>query len=197
MNTSSHLHHGRVVLFMYVSVTNIAQEHTHAQPKQSKICSWMEKILYWIHITIIIITVIKLFVKCKIFSVETILTHARSHAHEHASEHTNYTKFNLRTTWIGQQAETWDGWKTTRNGKRDYTFGKRSVIGLTNESRDDFSRRGKGRSAHGEEPKTDIINVVFCISHYQQQQRRQNNGTERRVDPDMFMAQQGSTGAGL
>ena len=85
----------------------------------------------------------------------------------------------------------------TRNGKRDYTFGKRSVIGLTNESREDFSRRGRGRSVRAEEPKTDIINVVFCISHYQQQQRRQNNGTERRVDPDMFMAQQGSTGAGL
>ena len=34
MNTSSHLHHGRVVLFMYVSVTNIAQEHTHAQPSR-------------------------------------------------------------------------------------------------------------------------------------------------------------------
>ncbi len=85
----------------------------------------------------------------------------------------------------------------TRNGKRDYTFGKRSVIGLTNESGEDFSRRGRGRSVRAEEPKTDIINVVFCISHYQQQQRRQNNGTERRVDPDMFMAQQGSTGAGL
>ena len=85
----------------------------------------------------------------------------------------------------------------TRNGKRDYTFGKRSVIGLTNESREDFSRRGRGRSVRAEEPNTDIINVVFCISHYQQQQRRQNNGTERRVDPDMFMAQQGSTGAGL
>ena len=34
MYTSSHLHHGRVVLFMYVSVTNIAQEHTHAQPSR-------------------------------------------------------------------------------------------------------------------------------------------------------------------
>ena len=34
MNTSSHLHHGRVVLFMYVSVTDIAQQQTHAQPSR-------------------------------------------------------------------------------------------------------------------------------------------------------------------
>ena len=66
-----------------------ADTRSAIQTKQSKICCWMKKILYWIDITIIIITVIKLFVKCKIFSVETILTHARSHAHEHASEHTS------------------------------------------------------------------------------------------------------------
>ena len=37
MNTSSHLHRGRVVLFMYVSVANITQEHTHAQPSRRNI----------------------------------------------------------------------------------------------------------------------------------------------------------------
>ena len=53
---------------------------------------------------LLIITIIKVFVKHKIVSVETILKHmhTRARAHTHigtsAHEHTDYTKLNLHTT---------------------------------------------------------------------------------------------------
>ena len=70
--------------------------------------------------------IIKVFIKCKILSIQTIPS-----THTHTQAAANYTKLNLYTIWNRQQTKTSDGHKVSSTEWKTwqvYSFGKRNVL---------------------------------------------------------------------
>ena len=77
-------------------------------------------------------------------------THARTHAHTHIHTHAQLKKGGK------QRLEMDEDSSTEQKTLHVYNFGKSNVIRLNlNESRENFCRRGRGRSFHVDGPKTE------------------------------------------
>ena len=92
-------------------------------------------------------------------SVETVLS-ANTHRGTRTHEHSDYTKLNLHSLKTGSKRRLeMDGDSSTDQKTwqvQVYSSGKRNVFRLDlNESRQNFCRRGRGRSFHVDGPKTE------------------------------------------
>ena len=106
----------------------------------------------------------KVFLQHKILSLETILSASappppppHTHTGTRTHNHSGYTNLNIHSSKRAANArETWNGYRRTEQKTwQVYKFGKRNVFRLDlDESREGFSRRGRGRSFHVEGPKT-------------------------------------------
>ena len=103
---------------------------------------------------------IKVFIKCKILSVESILgAHAHAHTPTHTHMHTQHTSIltiqNLIYTQHRQQGlEAEEDSSMERKTWQVYSFGKRKVLRFDlNEPREGSCQRGRGRSFHAEGPR--------------------------------------------
>ena len=100
------------------------------------------------------IIIIKVFVKRKIVSLETILSaYARAHTHPYTQAFQLYkVKF---TTDSKRRLEMDEDSSTDQKTWQVYNFVKRNIFRLhLNESREGFCRRGRGRSFHVDGLKT-------------------------------------------
>ena len=141
--------------------------------------------------------IIKVFIKHKILSIETILsaymhmithrnrhrhTHTHTHTHTQTHECTGYTKLHLHTTSEDkkQRLEAEEDSSAERKTLQVYVFGKRTVLRFyLKASSEDFCQRGRGRSFHVEEPDRKSTNQQWRVRYkesgnweYQKQSRQ-------------------------
>ena len=103
------------------------------------------------------IIIIKLFVQRKIMSLKAILS-AYTRTYTEAPAHTNILTTRLKTG-SKRGLDVDDDSSTEQKIWQVCSFGKRNVFRLhLTESREGFSRRGRGRSFHVDGPKTDLAN---------------------------------------